>query len=290
LSPNLGAISKQNSHLLKETDVGHKLKRIVTRNLLNRRKRPATDGWRLSDKEFDELNIIYSFTLESCCDPLGLNGHRKLTLYSEYNSLLDHDVLGQSIYCNSPWSLAIKCVEHLRACHSKSTLDTNAVIILPYWPKFKAVTKELKLVKRLSKGENVFMRTTPTCTYEPPDIITPAWVINYWLIYANTYILSPLLNTCINTLKPNIVTTQLEANEAIKVVNRYLLATTAMVIMDPYETEALMRFNATVVLNGLSTMADTLIDTSASLNFASKEFVVASGFYKDCKTAPKLAI
>ena len=98
---------------------------------MNRRKRPTIDGWRLSDKEFDDLNKTYNFTLEGCCDPLGLNGHRNLTFYSEQNSLLDHDGSGQSIYCNPPWSLAIKCVEHLRACHSKSPLDTKAVIILP---------------------------------------------------------------------------------------------------------------------------------------------------------------
>ena len=61
LSPNLGVVSKENPHPLKETDVVHKLKRIVTRKLLNRRKRPTTDGWRLSDKKFDELNRIYSF-------------------------------------------------------------------------------------------------------------------------------------------------------------------------------------------------------------------------------------
>ena len=55
-SPNLGAVSKENPHPLKDTDVGHKLKRIITRKLLNRRKRPTTDEWRLSDKEFNELN------------------------------------------------------------------------------------------------------------------------------------------------------------------------------------------------------------------------------------------
>jgi hypothetical protein len=42
-----------------------------------------------------------------------------------------------------------------------------------------------------------------------------------------------------------------------------------MVVMDPYEAEALMRFNATVVLNGLSAKADTLFDTPASRNFVS---------------------
>ena len=88
---------------MKERDIGQKLKRIVTRKLLNRRKRPDTNGWRLSDKEFDELNRIYSFTLEGCCEPLGLNGNRNLAFYSEQNSLLDHhDVSGQSCYYTPP--------------------------------------------------------------------------------------------------------------------------------------------------------------------------------------------
>jgi hypothetical protein len=82
LSPNLGAVSKEHSHPLKERDVGHKLIRIVTRKLLNLRIRPPTDGWRLSGKEFDELNRVYSFTLEGCCVPLGLNGIRDLPFYS----------------------------------------------------------------------------------------------------------------------------------------------------------------------------------------------------------------
>ena len=60
LSPSLGVVSKENPHPLKEKDVGHKSKRIVTRKLLNRRKRPTTDGWRLSNKEFDELYILCS--------------------------------------------------------------------------------------------------------------------------------------------------------------------------------------------------------------------------------------
>ena len=102
--------------------------------------------------------------MEGCCDPLGLNGHMNLPFYPERNSLLDHEVSGQSIYWNPPWSLAIKCVEHLRACQSKSLLGTRVVNILPNWLKLKAVTKELKSIKQLPKGEKVFMRTTTTCT------------------------------------------------------------------------------------------------------------------------------
>jgi hypothetical protein len=52
--------------------------------------------------------------------------------------------------------------------------------------------------------------------------------------------------------------------------------------MNPYEAESLMRFTASVSCNGLSSKADTLIDTAASLNFVSKDFVMTNGFYKDC--------
>jgi hypothetical protein len=51
-----------------------------------------------------------------------------------------------------------------------------------------------------------------------------------------------------------------------------------------------MRFIASASYNGLSSEADTLIDTAASLNFVIKDFVVTNGFYKDCKTVPKLYV
>ena len=60
--------------------------------------------------------------------------------------------------------------------------------------------------------------------------------------------------------------------------------------MNTYEAEALMRITASVSCNGLSSKPDTLIDTTASLNFVSKDFALTNGFYKDCKTVPKLSI
>ena len=58
-----------------------------------------------------------------------------------------------------------------------------------------------------------------------------------------------------------------------------------MVVVDPYEAKARMRFNATTVLNGSLAKLGTLIDISASLNFVGKEFMMTNGLYKDCKTA-----
>ncbi len=63
--------------------VKSKVKRFVKRKLTNRGKRPPTDGWRLNDTKFNKLHAVYKFTVEGCCDTLGLNGHMKLPFYSE---------------------------------------------------------------------------------------------------------------------------------------------------------------------------------------------------------------
>jgi hypothetical protein len=51
------------------------VRRILKRKLASRSKRPPTDGWRLNDKEFNQLHTLYRFNVEGCRDALGLNGH-----------------------------------------------------------------------------------------------------------------------------------------------------------------------------------------------------------------------
>ena len=99
-----------------------------------------------------------------------------------------------------------------------------------------------------------------------------------------------MISTYVGVLKPNIVTSKSETNAAIEVAGKYFFAATTMVIMDPCKPEALMRLAASVSLNGLSTKADTLVKTTSSPDFDGKEFVMANSFYKDCKSAHKLAI
>ena len=98
-------------------------KRASKTNLLS-------NAWRLIDSEFDKLNVLFSFSIEACCDPEGKNRHGMLPFFSEKDSFLSHDVMGQSVFCNPPWSLAVQCVEHLRKCHAKSPSNTKAVIAL----------------------------------------------------------------------------------------------------------------------------------------------------------------
>ncbi len=86
------------------------------------------------------------------------------------------------------------------------------------------------------------------------------------------------MNTDASNLKPNVVTNELKSGLAIKVEDESLSTATSLVIMDPYQVEALKSFTATVSYKELSSKAHTLIDTATSLNFVSKEFGMANGF------------
>jgi hypothetical protein len=86
-------------------------------------------------------------------------------------------------------------VEHIRDCRSKSQLHTKAIIALSDCQKFKATTRELKLIKQLPKGEKVFIRTTLPGTYDPLDHIISARANNYWLIDVNPHVLLPSIAT-----------------------------------------------------------------------------------------------
>ena len=55
------------------------------------------------------------------------------------------------------------------------------------------------------------MSTTPRGSYEPPDLITLAWIIDYWLIYANTHVLSQTIATNVSVLTRITVTTELDS-------------------------------------------------------------------------------
>jgi hypothetical protein len=72
-------------------------------------------------------------------------------------------------------------------------MDTIAVIVLPNWHVYKAITKELKLLRQIPIGEPIFMRPTTTGSYDPLDVIKSTWVINYWVIDVDTPIMATTL-------------------------------------------------------------------------------------------------
>ena len=66
IDTTLGPCLKVVGNKVKQTRKGVKsrVKRNVERKIMIRSKRPSTNGWRLSDTEFNRLHNIYKFTVE----------------------------------------------------------------------------------------------------------------------------------------------------------------------------------------------------------------------------------
>ena len=154
-------------------------------------------SWRLSDDEFDLLHQKYNFTIEACCDPLGLNGHAELPYFSSKKSFLLHDVAAQTVFLNPPWKIAEACVNHLRLSHAKDP-STTAVIVLPDWRRFKDVTKDLKLIKVVNPESvrSIFTKSPDDDASLRMSLNGPfhslgktKWAVNYWLLDKDTPVL-----------------------------------------------------------------------------------------------------
>ncbi len=241
------------------------------------------NAWRLIDSEFSNLNTMFSFTLEACCDPDGKNKHGSLPFYSENDSFLSHDVSGQSVYCNPPWSLAVQCIDHLRQCHSQSPLDTKAVIILPDWPQFKSATSDLKLLRQIPKEISVFTKPSPSGTRH--TLVKVPWPINYWVIDKDTPIKVPLI-----TMQPIPVGEPPSTTDIPEMAAHWFPIASALTILDPNQPSPLMKLPISLMVDSNSISTTALIDSAASLNFVSIEFLTRNSLLEKCSRGPKIAV
>jgi len=171
-------------------------------------------------------------------------------------------------------------------------MDSKAVIVLPKWPDYMTITKELKLLKQIPIEEEKLIRPTITGGYYPHNFIKSIWIINYRVIDADTPIIAPsptivsTTTTFINAIPIDNSIENTKSEATIEAVYRYLSATIALVVMNPLENHSRMRFTQEI----LTSKANTLIDTATSLNFMSKKLLNANEFYKYCKAAPKIVV
>jgi hypothetical protein len=107
------------------------------------------------------VNALFSFNLEAFCDPYGFNRHCLLHFHFTKDSFLNHDIAGQYVHCNPPWSLALHFVEQIRTCHAKSPMNTKGVIVLPDWPHFNAATIGLRLLRQVLTDFSLFIKPSP---------------------------------------------------------------------------------------------------------------------------------
>lgn len=310
--PEKGAV-----HLIDDPEIQNKAKRPVPAiwkagrraKICAKKAKYSKDSaisWRLIDDEFDLLHQKYNFTVEACCDPLGLNGHAELPYYSSKKSFLLHDVTGQTVFLNPPWKIAEACINHLRLSHAKDPANTTAVIVLPDWPRFKDVTKDFKLIK-VVKPESV----RSIFTKSPDDDASlrlpfhnfgqTKWAVNYWLLDKDTPVLKQHEKENSSGQNSDVDGEEVSDTESINSdsedvnkakaklpdnTDKWLPKSAAYSILCPNQSEPLMRIPVLINNNDV----DALIDNAASLNFISKTFIDNNSLNSHCRNTSKVAV
>jgi hypothetical protein len=243
-----------------------------------------TNAWRLIDSEFDSLNALLSFTLEACCDLDGTNRHGSLPSYSEKDSLLSHAIAGQYVYCNPPWSLAVQCIEHIRTCHSKSPLDTKALIVLPNWPQINAATTGLRLLRQIPIDTPDF--TKPSPLGKRHTVVKVLWPINYWVIDKDTSVKvsPPHVKSVDSPLHIN------KTNSKSEIDSHWLTTAAALTIMDPNQPKPLMKLPISIEQDSLQFHTNVLIDSATTLNFVSRNFLTRNNLLGKCIRGSKIVV
>jgi len=192
--------------------------------------------------------------------------HVMSPFYSERDSFLYHEVVGQSVLCNPLWSLAIQCVEHLRKCHAKYPSNTNAVSVLHEWRKYKSVTTCIKLLEQILIDTLVFIKPSPLGIRH--NLVKVPWPINYWVIDKDTHVKVP--STYVQSVNSLIDI----ANNTSKsdFASHWVPSATVLTIMDTNEPEPLMKLPIFIEYDSLRYDTSALIDSATTLNFVSQEF------------------
>ena len=87
------------------------------------------------------------------------------------------------------------------------------------------------------------MRPTKTGTYDPPNLIKSISIINYWVIDADTHVLTPLLiaTPATHAIVDDAISALVADETTIEAADKYL-SSSALMRMNPHESQSLMRF------------------------------------------------
>jgi hypothetical protein len=97
------------------------------------------EDWMLAPDKFTWLDVMFGpFNLSACCDDLGANSHT-LEFWSPFRSCLLRSWSGLCIFCNPPFSLALRVMLHFLKCKIENSVGTAALFILPVWKEYDPI-------------------------------------------------------------------------------------------------------------------------------------------------------
>ena len=118
-----------------------------------------TDDWMFDHERFLYYNDKYGpFDVDGCADPEGKNAHLPLW-WSSSDSCLDYIWTGLNVFCNPPWRLIQRVVDHYLRCRKADPEHTNLVMVLPNWPWqpwYPSVMQHFDIVDYFPTGSQLF--------------------------------------------------------------------------------------------------------------------------------------
>ena len=145
-------------------------------------------------------------------------------------------------------------------------MNTKAVIVLPNWPQFNAVTTGFRLLRQVPIDTPVF--TKPSPLGKRHSVVKIPWPINYWVIDKDTHVKvssTPVTSvTVTKDIAKSFTTSDIAAH--------WLPTSTALTIMDPNQPSPLMKLTISIEQDSIQFHTTVLVDSAATLNFVSPNF------------------
>ena len=142
----------------------------------------------------------------------------------------------------------------------------------------------LKLLELIPIDTHVFTKPSPLVIRH--HLVKVPWPINYWFIDRDIPVKVP--STLVQSVNSPIVIPN-STNQSI-IASHWLPSATVLTIMDPNEPEPLMKLPISIEYDSLRYDTSVLIDSAATLNFVSQEFLIRKGLAGKCVRGPKIAV
>lgn len=85
------------------------------------------DKWETPDKEYQDLNKEFRFTLDPCCEP---HTAKCSKYYTEEDDGLTKDWSGEVVFCNPPYSRD-NIAKWMKKCYQESLKGVTIVALIP---------------------------------------------------------------------------------------------------------------------------------------------------------------
>lgn len=223
--------------------------------------RPAEEEdrqeWVFDREEFLRLEREFGpFDIDGACDSLGVNAQVAKAFCHKGDSFLEKDVSGMRIYLNPPYNNIEAFLQHYEECKRRAPTTTSGVFVLPRWAKasWYRRTDSFRLVRRYSKGTQLFTRVDPNDSSNRIEYGPIPWDVEVWYDCPEL----PVRADRHSQSKGGRRTTEPELSTIASVTSR---------------GSSLLVAYADV--NG--TRAKVLVDSGASRNFVSSKFVRSVG-------------